>query len=308
VSKLKTYSSLINQEAKRLGFDSCGIAKAEFLEEEASNLELWLKKGYQGKMSYMENYFDKRLDPRLLVDGAKSVISLSYNYFPEDTQSKDSYKISKYAYGEDYHHVIKSKLKELTFFIQENIGQANGRAFVDSAPVLERAWAQKSGLGWIGKHSLLLKKNRGSFFFLAELILDLELEYDNPFVTDHCGSCTKCIDACPTDAILPNNTVNGSKCISYFTIELKEELPTSVKGKFEDWMFGCDICQDVCPWNRFATPHSEEKFNPHPDLLSMTKKDWDEITDDVFKQVFKKSAVKRTKLSGLKRNITFLQT
>jgi len=308
VSKLKTYSTLINQEAKRLGFDSCGIAKAEFLEEEASNLELWLKKGYQGKMSYMENYFDKRLDPRLLVDGAKSVISLSYNYFPEDTQSKDSYKISKYAYGEDYHHVIKSKLKELTFFIQENIGQANGRAFVDSAPVLERAWAQKSGLGWIGKHSLLLKKNRGSFFFLAELILDLELEYDNPFVTDHCGSCTKCIDACPTDAILPNNTVNGSKCISYFTIELKEELPTSVKGKFEDWMFGCDICQDVCPWNRFATPHSEEKFNPHPDLLSMTKKDWDEITDDVFKQVFKKSAVKRTKLSGLKRNITFLQT
>ena len=308
MSKLKTYSTLINQEAKRLGFDSCGIAKAEFLEEEASNLELWLKKGYQGKMSYMENYFDKRLDPRLLVDGAKSVISLSYNYFPEDTQSKDSYKISKYAYGEDYHHVIKSKLKELTFFIQENIGQANGRAFVDSAPVLERAWAQKSGLGWIGKHSLLLKKNRGSFFFLAELILDLELEYDNPFVTDHCGSCTKCIDACPTDAILPNNTVNGSKCISYFTIELKEELPTSVKGKFEDWMFGCDICQDVCPWNRFATPHSEEKFNPHPDLLSMTKKDWDEITDDVFKQVFKKSAVKRTKLSGLKRNITFLQT
>lgn len=308
MSKLKTYSTLINQEAKRLGFDSCGIAKAEFLEEEASNLELWLKKGYQGKMSYMENYFDKRLDPRLLVDGAKSVISLSYNYFPEDTQSKDSYKISKYAYGEDYHHVIKSKLKELTFFIQENIGQANGRAFVDSAPVLERAWAQKSGLGWIGKHSLLLKKNRGSFFFLAELILDLELEYDNPFVTDHCGSCTKCIDACPTDAILPNNTVNGSKCISYFTIELKEELPTSVKGKFEDWMFGCDLCQDVCPWNRFATPHSEEKFNPHPDLLSMTKKDWDEITDDVFKQVFKKSAVKRTKLSGLKRNITFLQT
>lgn len=308
MSKLKTYSSLINQEAKRLGFDSCGIAKAEFLEEEASNLELWLKKGYQGKMSYMENYFDKRLDPRLLVDGAKSVISLSYNYFPEDTQSKDSYKISKYAYGEDYHHVIKSKLKELTFFIQENIGEVKGRAFVDSAPVLERAWAQKSGLGWIGKHSLLLKKNRGSFFFLAELILDLELEYDNPFVTDHCGSCTKCIDACPTDAILPNNTVNGSKCISYFTIELKEEIPTSIKGKFEDWMFGCDICQDVCPWNRFATPHSEEKFNPHPDLLSMTKKDWDEITDDVFKQVFKKSAVKRTKLSGLKRNITFLQT
>ena len=301
------YSKLIKQEAKRLGFESCGISKADFLEEEASNLELWLKNGYHGKMQYMENYFDKRLDPRLLVEGAKSVISLSFNYFPNQTQNKDSYKIAKYAYGEDYHHVIKSKLKELTFLIQEQIGEVNGRAFVDSAPVLERAWAQKSGLGWRGKHTLLIQKNKGSFFFLAELIIDAVLEYDSPFETNHCGKCTKCIEACPTNAILPNNTMDGSKCISYFTIELKNELPSSLKGKFKDWMFGCDICQDVCPWNRFSKPHSEEKFNPQPDLLEMTKKDWEEITEDVFKKVFKKSPVKRTKFSGLTRNIKFLK-
>ena len=301
------YSKLIKQEAKRLGFESCGISKADFLEEEASNLELWLKNGYHGKMQYMENYFDKRLDPRLLVEGAKSVISLSFNYFPNQTQNKDSYKIAKYAYGEDYHHVIKSKLKELTFLIQEQIGEVNGRAFVDSAPVLERAWAQKSGLGWRGKHTLLIQKNKGSFFFLAELIIDAVLEYDLPFETNHCGKCTRCVDACPTNAILPNNTVDGSKCISYFTIELKNELPSSLKGKFKDWMFGCDICQDVCPWNRFSKPHSEEKFNPQPDLLEMTKKDWEEITEDVFKKVFKKSPVKRTKFSGLTRNIKFLK-
>lgn len=307
MKNLKTYSNLIKQEAKRLGFESCGIAKAEFLNNEATNLEQWLKNGYQGKMTYMENYFDKRLDPRLLVDNAKSVISLSYNYFPEEIQIKNSYKIAKYAYGEDYHHIIKSKLKELTFFIQNTIGEINGRAFVDSAPVMERAWAQKSGLGWKGKHSLLIQKNKGSFFFLAELILDLELEYDHPFVTNHCGNCSRCIDACPTEAILPNNTVDGSKCISYFTIELKDEIPSSVKGKFEDWMFGCDICQDVCPWNRFSKPHTEEKFIPHPDLLSMNKNDWEEITEDVFKQVFKKSAVKRTKYLGLKRNISFIK-
>ncbi|MDV7186237.1 tRNA epoxyqueuosine(34) reductase QueG [Lutibacter sp. TH_r2] len=307
MKNLKTYSNLIKQEAKRLGFESCGIAKAEFLNNEATNLEQWLKNGYQGKMTYMENYFDKRLDPRLLVDNAKSVISLSYNYFPEEIQIKNSYKIAKYAYGEDYHHIIKSKLKELTFFIQNTIGEINGRAFVDSAPVMERAWAQKSGLGWRGKHSLLIQKNKGSFFFLAELILDLELEYDHPFVTNHCGNCSRCIDACPTEAFLPNNTVDGSKCISYFTIELKDEIPSSVKGKFEDWMFGCDICQDVCPWNRFSKPHTEEKFIPHPDLLSMNKNDWEEITEDVFKQVFKKSAVKRTKYLGLKRNISFIK-
>jgi len=307
-NNFKTYTHLIKQEAKRLGFESCGIAKAEFLEKEATNLERWLKKGYHGNMQYMENYFDKRLDPRLLVDGAKSVISLSFNYFPEQYQKEGTFKIAKYAYGEDYHHVLKSKLKELIFFIQNTIGEVNGRAFVDSAPVLERAWAQKSGLGWRGKNSLLLQKNKGSFFFLAELIIDTELTYDNPFVTDHCGNCTRCIDACPTEAILPNNTIDGSKCISYFTIELKDELPKSVKGKFEDWIFGCDICQDVCPWNRFSKPHSEEKFNPHQDLLEMTKKDWQEITEDVFKKVFKKSAVKRTKFNGLVRNIKFVNT
>ena len=306
MNKLQTYSNLIKQEAKRLGFESCGIAKAEFLNEEASNLEQWLKNGYHGKMQYMENYFDKRLDPRLLVEDAKSVISLTFNYFPETNQNNSAFKIAKYAYGEDYHHVLKSKLKELTFFIEATIGEIHGRAFVDSAPVLERAWAQKAGLGWRGKHSLLIQKNKGSFFFLAELILDIELAYDTPFVTDHCGTCTKCIDACPTDAILPNNTVDGSKCISYFTIELKDEIPTSMKGKFEDWMFGCDICQDVCPWNRFSKPHTEEKFNPHPDLLAFTKNDWEELTELVFKNVFKKSAVKRTKFSGLTRNIRFL--
>jgi len=306
VNKLQTYSNLIKQEAKRLGFESCGIAKAKFLNEEASNLEQWLKNGYHGKMQYMENYFDKRLDPRLLVEDAKSVISLTFNYFPETNQNNSAFKIAKYAYGEDYHHVLKSKLKELTFFIEATIGEIHGRAFVDSAPVLERAWAQKAGLGWRGKHSLLIQKNKGSFFFLAELILDIELAYDTPFVTDHCGTCTKCIDACPTDAILPNNTVDGSKCISYFTIELKDEIPTSMKGKFEDWMFGCDICQDVCPWNRFSKPHTEEKFNPHPDLLAFTKNDWEELTELVFKKVFKKSAVKRTKFSGLTRNIRFL--
>ncbi|SFS63601.1 tRNA epoxyqueuosine(34) reductase QueG [Lutibacter maritimus] len=307
MKNLQTYSHLIKQEAKRSGFESCGISKADFLEKEASNLENWLKNGFHGKMNYMENYFDKRLDPRLLLDDAKSVISLSYNYFPKELQNNDTYKIAKYAYGEDYHHIIKGKLKELTFFIENLIGQVNGRAFVDSAPVLERAWAEKSGVGWRGKNSLLLQKNKGSFFFLAELILDVELAYDNPFKADHCGTCTKCIDACPTNAILPNNTIDGSKCISYFTIELKDEIPTSMKRKFEDWMFGCDICQDVCPWNRFSKPHSEEKFKPHPDLFSMSKNDWQEITEEVFQIIFKKSAVKRTKFAGLVRNISFLK-
>lgn len=290
-----------------LGFTSIGISEAKFLEEEAPNLEEWLKKGYQGEMQYLENHFDKRLDPRLLVSDAKSVISLSYNYFPEELQTDDSYKLGKYAYGQDYHHVIKDKLKTLLAYIQEEIGEVSGRAFTDSAPVLERAWAQKSGLGWNGKNSLLIQKEHGSFFFLAELILDLELEVDTPFSADHCGTCTKCIDACPTQAILPNNTVDGSKCISYFTIELKNELPASEKGKFDDWMFGCDICQDVCPWNRFSKPHSEPLFQPHPDLLQMTKEDWNEITEEVFRKVFQKSAVKRTKYSGLTRNIEFLK-
>ncbi|MBC8767220.1 tRNA epoxyqueuosine(34) reductase QueG [Arenibacter sp. BSSL-BM3] len=299
-------TELIKTEAKRLGFLSCGISKAEFLEEEAPRLENWLNKNMNGEMGYMENHFDKRLDPTKLVEGSKSVISLLLNYFPEATQNEATYKLSKYAYGQDYHHIIKSKLKELQEFITQEIGEVNGRAFVDSAPVLDKAWAAKSGLGWIGKHSNLLTQQVGSFYFIAELILDLELEYDHR-TTDHCGSCTACIDACPTQAIVEPYVVDGSKCISYLTIELKNEIPTDFKGKMDDWMFGCDVCQDVCPWNRFSKPHREPLFDPHPELLSMTKKDWEEITEDVFKKVFQKSAVKRTKFSGLKRNIEFLK-
>ncbi len=306
MSSKSIYSNLIKAEAKRLGFLSCGISKAGFLEEEAPRLEHYLKNNMNGEMTYMENHFDKRLDPTILVPGSKSVISLLLNYFPSQTQIDNTYKVSKYAYGTDYHFVIKDKLKQLMYFISEEIGDVNGRAFVDSAPVLDKAWAAKSGLGWVGKHSLLLTKNTGSFYFVAELILDLDLDYDAP-VTDHCGTCTACIDACPTDAIVADRVVDGSKCISYFTIELKNEIPISQKGKFEDWMFGCDICQDVCPWNRFSKPHNEPLFNPHPEMLDMSKKDWEEITAEVFQKIFQKSAVKRTKLSGLERNIQFLK-
>ena len=299
---------MIKAEAKRLGFMFCGIAKADFLAEEAPKLEQWLKEGRHGKMSYMENHFDKRLDPRLLVDGAKSVISVALNYYsPEQQTDAEAPKISKYAYGTDYHFVIKDKLKALQQFITENIGEVAGRAFVDSAPVLDKTWAKKAGIGWIGKNSNLLNKQTGSFFFLAELIIDLELAYDHPFQTDHCGSCTKCIDACPTEAIIKPYVVDGSKCISYLTIELKEQIPNEFKGKMDNWMFGCDICQDVCPWNKFSIPHQEEQFIPHPDLLHLNKRDWEEITDDVFSKLFKKSAVKRTKLAGLQRNINFLK-
>ena len=301
------YSNLIKTEAERLGFLSCGISKSEFLEEEAPRLEKWLNQNMHGEMQYMENHFDKRLDPAKLVEGSKSVISLLQNYFPLQTQKDTTApKISKYAYGTDYHFVVKEKLKQLLNFIQQEIGDVHGRAFVDSAPVLDKPWAAKSGLGWIGKHSNLLTKEVGSFYFIAELIIDLELEYDNP-TTDHCGSCTACIDSCPTEAIVEPYVVDGSKCISYFTIELKNEIPSSVKGQFENWMFGCDICQDVCPWNRFSKSHSEPLFNPHPNLLSMTKSDWEEITEEVFQKIFKRSAVKRTKFSGLKRNINFLK-
>jgi len=300
------YTQLIKTEAKRLGFLSCGISKASFLEEEAPRLEKWLNNNMHGQMQYMENHFDKRLDPTKLVEDSKSVISLLLNYFPQETQSQNTFKVSKYAYGTDYHFVIKDKLKSLLNFIQEGIGEVHGRAFVDSAPVLDKAWAAKSGLGWIGKHSNLITQQVGSFYFIAELIVDLELEYDS-IATDHCGTCTACINACPTQAITDSYVVDGSKCISYFTIELKENIPTEFKGKFDDWMFGCDICQDVCPWNRFSKSHNEPLFNPHPELLSMTKKDWEEITEDVFKKVFKDSAVKRTKYSGLKRNIDFLK-
>ncbi len=286
----------------------CGIAKAEYLEEEAPRLEAWLNKNMHGEMQYMENHFDKRLDPRLLVDSAKSVVSLALNYYTEESQVDPSGpKISKYAYGTDYHTIIKNKLKQLLQFITDNIGEVNGRSFVDSAPVLDRAWAQKAGLGWIGKNSNLLNKKTGSFFFLAELIIDLELEYDVAPTANHCGTCTNCIDACPTEAIVAPYVVDGSRCISYLTIELKNEIPKEFKDKMDNWMFGCDICQDVCPWNKFSVLHQEDGFQPHPDLLYLNKQDWQEMTEDVFKKVFKNSAVKRTKFSGLKRNITFLK-
>lgn len=299
-------TQFIKSEAQRLGFLSCGISKAEFLEEEAPRLENYLNQNFNGQMSYMENHFDKRLNPTLLVDDAKSVISLLLNYYPEEHQIDNTFKISKYAYGQDYHYIIKEKLKELLHSIQTEIGEVSGRAFVDSAPVLDKAWAAKSGLGWIGKNSNLLTQKVGSFYFIAELIIDLDLEYDHA-VTNHCGTCTACIDACPTQAIVAPYVVDGSKCISYFTIELKENIPTEMKGKLDDWVFGCDVCQDVCPWNRFSKPHKEPLFNAHPELLSFTKKDWQEITEETFAKVFKNSAVKRTKLKGLKRNINFLQ-
>lgn len=285
----------------------CGVSKAEFLEEEAPRLEKWLESNMHGNMNYMENNFDKRLDPTLLVDGAKSVVSLALNYFPEKTQIDDTFKLSKYAYGEDYHFIIKWKLKELMKFIQAEIGEVGGRVFVDSAPVLDRAWAKKSGLGWVGKNGNLINKETGSFFFLAELIIDLELEADGP-VKDYCGSCTACIDECPTDAIPEPYVVDGSKCISYLTIELKDEIiPKEFQGKMESWMFGCDICQDVCPWNRFSKPHNEPLLNPKPNLLGLNKKDWEDLTEEVFRDLFKKSAVNRTKFDGLKRNIDFLK-
>jgi epoxyqueuosine reductase len=285
---------------------SCGISKADFLEDEAPRLENWLKNNRHGQMSYMENHFDKRLDPRLLVDGAKSVISLLLNYYPSELQREDSYKISKYAYGQDYHFVIKEKLKELLGSIQDHIGEVSGRAFVDSAPVLDKAWAAKSGLGWIGKNSNLITQKVGSFYFIAELIVDLDLDYNNP-TTDHCGTCTACIDACPTQAIIAPYQVDGSKCISYYTIELKDNLPEEAKGKLDDWAFGCDVCQDVCPWNRFSKAHNEPLFNPNPEVLSFSKKDWEEITEEVFLKVFKNSPIKRTKFEGIKRNINFLK-
>lgn len=287
----------------------CGISKAEFLEEEAPRLEQWLKKGMHGEMQYMENHFDKRLDPRLLVDDARSVISLGLNYYTDNEQSDaSSPKISKYAYGSDYHDVIKSKLKLLLEILNEKIGQVNGRAFVDSAPVLDKAWAKKAGLGWVGKNTNLISQKSGSFFFLAELIVDIDLEYDIEPTADHCGTCTRCIDACPTEAIVAPYIVDGSRCISYLTIELKKEIPTEFKDKMDNWMFGCDVCQDVCPWNKFSVLNNEPAFQPKDDLLGMSKNEWDEITEDVFQKVFKNSAVKRTKFSGLKRNISFLKT
>lgn len=298
----------IKQQAKKLGFDYCGIAKAVKLEEDAKRLENWLNKGFNGSMQYMENHFDLRIDPSKLVPGAKSVITLLLNYFPSSRQNTDAPKISKYAFGNDYHEVIRNKLRLLLQFLKENIGEVNGRGFVDSAPVLERAWAQKSGLGWIGKNGNLINKQAGSFFFIATLIVDLELEYDTPAVKDYCGSCTRCVTECPTDAILPDKVIDGSKCISYFTIELKDALiPETMKGKFDNWMFGCDVCQDVCPWNRFSKPNNEINFSPLPEILNFTKNDWEELTEENFKQVFRNSPLKRTKFAGIKRNLKFIQ-
>ena len=306
INNKQKYTEIIKAEAKRLGFLSCGISKAGFLEEDAPRLEKWLNQNHHGKMDYMTDYFDKRLDPTLLVPDSKSVISLLLNYYPPDFQNADSYKISKYAYGKDYHSVLKKKLKKLLRAIRTEIGDVSGRAFMDFAPVMEKSWAAKSGLGWIGKNANLITQKTGSFYFIAELILDLELEYDNP-TTDHCGSCTACIDACPTEAIVAPYVVDGSKCISYYTIELKENIPQEMKGKLDDWMFGCDVCQDVCPWNRFSKAHSEPLFTPYPELLSYSKKDWEEITEETFAKVFTNSPLKRTKLEGLKRNIKFLK-
>ena len=300
-------TGIIKKLAGKYGFQYCGISKAEFLHEEAPRLEKWLREQHHGKMQYMENHFDKRLDPAKLVPGAKSVVSLLYNYYPEESQSQhDSYKISKYAYGKDYHFVIKNILKSFMEDIREQVGEVNGRVFVDSAPVMERAWARRGGIGWIGKHSLLINRGMGSFFFLAELILDLELIPDGP-VKDYCGTCTACMDACPTDAIVEPYMLDGSKCISYLTIELKDEIPASFEGKMNDWIFGCDICQDVCPWNRFSRPHNQPEFQPHEQLMKMKKNEWEELTKEVFQEIFRKSAVKRTKYEGLRKNISFIK-
>lgn len=305
LTNVEERTNFVKATARRLGFSFCGISRAEFLDEEAPKLEEWLNRGYQGKMGYLENFFDKRLDPTLLVPGAKSVVSLLYNYFPKQELDGSTYKIARYAYGEDYHTVVREKLNTFMDELRSAIGDVNGRAFVDSAPVMERAWAKRSGLGWIGKNSLLLNREAGSYFFLAELIIDLELNYDGP-IKDYCGTCTACMDACPTDAIPEPYVVDGSKCISYFTIELKEEIPSDVHGKFDNWIFGCDICQEVCPWNRFAKPHEEPRFDPPKELRSMTTNDWREITEERFRYVFRNSPLKRTKYQGIKRNLRFV--
>lgn len=297
---------LLKNKAKQQGFDFCGISKAKKLEKEAEDLENWLQKGAHGKMSYMENHFDKRVDPRKLVPGAKSVISLLFNYYPETELDQTKYKIARYAYGEDYHHVLKTKLAELVAELEVELGSFNGRIFTDSAPVMERQWAAKSGLGWLGKNTLLINKNKGSYFFIANIICDWEFEYDAP-IKDYCGTCTACIDACPTEAINPKGFLEANKCISYLTIELKEEMPKEFEGKMDDWIFGCDVCQEVCPWNRFSSPHAEPKFMPQKELKEMKQQDWEEITQEVFSKIFSKSAVKRTKLKGLKRNIEFVK-
>jgi len=301
------HTQLVRHLSAELGFDFCGIAKAVRLDADARRLEAWLNKGMHGSMSYMEKYFDQRVDPTLLVPGSKSVITLLLNYYPSEQQNKNAPKVSRYAYGRDYHEVIREKLNMFLLRMRESVGEINGRGFVDSAPVLERAWAQRTGLGWVGKNGNLINRRMGSYFFIATLITDLELEYDDPFAKDYCGSCRKCIDACPTEAILPNKQINGSKCISYFTIELKDALiPDEMKGRFENWAFGCDICQEVCPWNRFAQPHQEAQLQPLPEILNFTTRNWEMLTEESFKSIFRHSPIKRTKFSGLQRNLRFL--
>jgi epoxyqueuosine reductase len=308
LNALERHTAIIKRLANEQGFDACGIAKARFLEEEAPRLETWLNNNYHGKMAYMANHFDKRLDPQKLVPGAKSVISLLYNYSPDkDLAQQHGFKLAKYAYGKDYHEVIKDKLWHFLDKARAEIGEIGGRVFVDSAPVMERQWAQLAGLGWLGKNGLLLNKTKGSFLFIAELIIDLDLEYDLP-MADHCGTCTKCIDACPTEAIVEPGVVDGSKCISHYTIELKSDMSITETKPFEDWVFGCDICQDVCPWNRFSKPHNEPAFTANTALHNMKRTDWLELTQEIFNTTFKDSAVKRTKFAGLKRNIKFVET
>ncbi len=309
VQQIEKNTRWIKALAQRLGFDFCGIARAERLDEDARRLENWLSKGMHGNMQYMANHFNLRIDPTQLVPVAKSVITLLKNYYPAEQQPTDVPQIAKYAYGQDYHDVIRSSLKELLQAVKLEIGEVQGRGFVDSAPVLERTWAQKSGLGWIGKNGNLIHKQAGSFFFIATLIVDLELVYDAPFAKDYCGTCTRCIDSCPTEAILPNKVVDGSRCISYFTIELKDALiPEAMQGQFGNWMFGCDVCQDVCPWNRFSQPHSEPAFAPIPAILNFTTDDWEELTEESFKAIFAQSPLKRSKFAGIKRNLKFIQT
>ena len=299
----------VKDAAQRWGFDYCGIAQAKILDDDARRLEKWLQQGMHGSMQYMANHFDLRIDPSKLVPGAKSVITLLKNYYPQDMNSGSGSGVSKYAWGKDYHTVIKAQLKDMMADLQEKIGAITGRGFVDSAPVLERSWAQRSGLGWIGKNGNLITKTQGSFFFIATLITDLELEADDPMAKDFCGSCTRCIDACPTQAILPDKTVNGSQCISYYTIELKEELiPEKMKGQFGNWMFGCDTCQDVCPWNRFSKPHNEAAFTPIPEVLSFGLKEWEELSEEAFRKIFKSSPLSRSKYKGIQRNIKFLKS
>jgi epoxyqueuosine reductase len=308
VSIIEQHTAIVKKVARELGFDYCGIAQAKRLEEDERKLTNWLQKGLHGNMHYMENYFDLRVDPTRLVPGAKSVITLLLNYYPSEKQEDSAPRISKYAYGKDYHLIIKEKLYAFLAELKASIGAIEGRGFVDSAPVLERAWAREAGLGWIGKNGNLIHKNAGSFYFIATLITDLKLQADNPFTKDFCGTCNRCVEACPTGAILPEKVIDGSRCISYYTIELKSHIkPTLEKGQLDGWLFGCDTCQDVCPWNRFSKPHTNKNFNAIPEILQLNTSQWEEMTEETFKQVFGNSPLQRTRFKGIKRNLQLLR-